>query len=147
MGECEEVTKNDGGGKQQQRQQRGEMLRLNAYPDSDGYTINNQGVIDDSRTCFVHVLMEIKIDDACHEKDEDKCIKKHVTNFQLRIVVCLEGDDLLTVNQKVFQRSSQHSDAPIEPIGQHHCQDRSDAASKGKSTKVALNEPINKNEP
>ena len=42
MGEGEEVAKNDGSGKQQHRQQGGEILRLSTYPYSDDYPIDNQ---------------------------------------------------------------------------------------------------------
>ena len=147
MGEGEEMTKNDGGGQQQQGQQRGKILRLNTNPYCHRYTIDNQRFIDNSRSCLVHVLMEIKVDGTRQEKDHDKRIENEIPNIQLRVVVELEGDDLLTMQQEASKSIRQHCDASIEPIGHHHRQDGGEEATEGEGTEIAQNDPVNRNKP
>ena len=95
MGEGEEMSEQNGGGKDEHGEQCGEVLGLDAYPKGDDDSIEHQHVIEDACAGLVLITMQIEIDDACEEKQDDEQEDHEFASIQLGVVEPLERDHFL----------------------------------------------------
>ena len=100
MGEGEEMSEQDGGWKEEHGEQRGEVLGLDAYPDSDDESILHQRAKEDARAGLVQITMQIEIDGTCQEKQDDQQEDSEFAHIQLGVVVPLERHHFLQMRQE-----------------------------------------------
>ena len=148
-GMCEgnEMTKENGCGKQEEREQSDEILRLGNHSHKQDNAIDNQRTVDSACACAVSILLQIEINASYHKKQENQAKGEEMTQRYLSIVVHLEGNHLINMNQEVLPMKHQNSDGCIDPVRQYRRQEGCDETAQSQSKEIALGEPIERYNP
>ena len=147
MGEGKEMTKENGCGKQEEREQSDEILRLGNHSHKQDNAIDNQRTVDSACACAVSILLQIEINASYRKKQESQAKGEEMAQRYLGVVVHLERNHLLKMKQEVLPMKHQRCDGCIDPVWQYRRQDGCDKTAKCQGTEIALDEPIERYNP